>query len=371
MGVQAKKQVVQSSDAVKIVRDTLRRVDARLLEHGERVAYILLKMLSGSPKYNRQEVGACCILGIFHDIGAYKTDEIDQMIRFETMDVWNHSIYGYLFLKYLSPMKKQAEAILYHHYSYEKFKSLDSDSKDLALLIGLADRVDLVMKSGKEDALVIEMLATDSDKRFDPAHVRLFCEHNKEYDILGNLRSGAFRNEIAKYMENMVFTEVEINQYLCMLAYSVDFRSEYTVMHTIHTVSFSLEIATKMGCTRQELEKIYYGALLHDLGKISIPLEILEYPGKLSYQAMEIMKTHVVITEEIIKGIVDDEICQIAIRHHEKIDGSGYPKGLSGHGLTKSQRIVAVADIISALVGKRSYKEAFPKDKILQIIDQM
>lgn len=74
------------------------------------------------------------------------------------------------------------------------------------------------------------------------------------------------------------------------------------------------------------------------------------------------------ITDHVLKGIVDDDIREIAIRHHEKLDGSGYFRGLKGDELTRPQRIVAVADIISALYGKRSYKEAFAPDKIKAII---
>ena len=80
------------------------------------------------------------------------------------------------------------------------------------------------------------------------------------------------------------------------------------------------------------------------------------------------MKKHVEITDHVLKGIVDDDIREIAIRHHEKLDGSGYFRGLKGDELTRPQRIVAVADIISALYGKRSYKEAFAPDKIKAII---
>ena len=118
----------------------------------------------------------------------------------------------------------------------------------------------------------------------------------------------------------------------------------------------------------QEKYSMYYGALLHDIGKIAIPLSILESTGKLSDKEMDIMKKHVEITDHILKGVVDDEVREIAIRHHEKLDGSGYFRGLKADELTRPQRIVAVADILSALYGKRSYKEAFGIDKIKAII---
>jgi len=135
-------------------------------------------------------------------------------------------------------------------------------------------------------------------------------------------------------------------------------------------VGISVEIARLLNYSAEDKQRIYYGALLHDVGKIAIPLEILEYPGKLSPQAMKIMKTHVQISEDILRGAVADDVCEIAIRHHEKLDGLGYHRGLSAGELTEGQRIVAVADVLSALRQRRSYKEAFPKEKIIEVLKE-
>ena len=99
-----------------------------------------------------------------------------------------------------------------------------------------------------------------------------------------------------------------------MLAYSIDFRSEYTVTHTVTTVGISVEIARLLNYSAEDKQRIYYGALLHDVGKIAIPLEILEYPGKLSPQAMRIMRTHVELTGRILGQDVEEKIRKIALR---------------------------------------------------------
>ena len=99
-----------------------------------------------------------------------------------------------------------------------------------------------------------------------------------------------------------------------------------------------------------------------------IPLSILEAPRRLTDEEMRIMKAHVVITDKILRGIMDDRIVEVAARHHEKLDGTGYPRGLTGEELTPLQRATAVADILSALYGKRSYKDSFPPEKIKAIL---
>lgn len=361
--------VMNSRDAVMIVRNTLNLVDGRLVDHGERVAFLLHQMLLESKRYTELEKTKICILGIFHDIGAYKTDEIDKMVQFETEDALDHSIYGYLFLKYFTPMEEMAEAILYHHFAFDHYEKDDTRYKDIALMISLADRIDVYLQSvGKSfDFTLLEQ----KKGQFDPEHLALFRQAEQKHGILRRLMDGSYFSEVHALMQKLQFTAEEITQYLYMLVYSIDFRSAYTVTHTINTVAISAEIAKKFDYSKLERVKLYYGALLHDIGKIAIPLEILEFPGKLSYQAMAIMKTHVTITDEIIRGIINDEICDIAVRHHEKLDGSGYPYGLRGEKLTQSQRILAVADIISALSGRRSYKEAWPKERILAILKEM
>ena len=93
--------VINSKDVINILKRALNLIDKRLINHGERVSYIIYKMMEYENKYSQQEMLDYTISALFHDIGAYKTDEIDNMIKFETRNIWEHSIYGYLFFKYL------------------------------------------------------------------------------------------------------------------------------------------------------------------------------------------------------------------------------------------------------------------------------
>ena len=172
-------------------------------------------------------------------------------------------------------------------------------------------------------------------------------------------------------MEEVPFTEDEQKALLRMLTYVIDFRSSHTVTHTITTTVISEELAVRMLDSGNDIRDVICAAMLHDLGKIGIPVEILEFPGKLSPQAMRVMRTHVDLTGQILGTNVSARVRDIALRHHEKLDGSGYPRGLSAVSLDMPQRIVAVADIISALTGTRSYKDAFSKEKTVSILKDM
>lgn len=359
--------VISSKNVMHIVRKTLNLIDDRLINHGERVSYIIYKMLSYEGIYTRDKILQITITSMLHDIGAYKIEELDDMFRFETHNVWRHSVYGYLFLKYLSPLKEYADMILYHHLDYNKFMYIDSEYKQLAAFLNLADRIDVCINRFGEEALN-DFLLNEKENKISLSAKELFIRADKELHILDNIKNEAYLDELNRVFEEIVYTAKEKEMFLSMLIYSIDFRSEYTVMHTITTVSVADEIGRLMELNDSDLENLHYGALLHDIGKISTPVHILEAPRKLTEEEMDIMKNHVKMSEYILRDYIKEEILEIAVRHHEKIDGSGYYRNLKGEDLTRPQRILAVADMISALCGKRSYKDSFHKDKILSIL---
>jgi HD-GYP domain-containing protein (c-di-GMP phosphodiesterase class II) len=163
----------------------------------------------------------------------------------------------------------------------------------------------------------------------------------------------------------------DVSKYVKMIIFSIEFRSRQTVIHTVATTCIAGFLAGLAGADEDEIEEVKTGAMLHDIGKIGIPVHILANTGKLNDSDMEIMRTHVDITNRILDGNVHDAVRHIAVMHHEKLDGSGYPRQLSGHDIASFDQIVAVADIFSALCGTRSYKGAYPRERIVGILGDM
>ena len=135
--------------------------------------------------------------------------------------------------------------------------------------------------------------------------------------------------------------------------------------------NYSALLARKLGLNEVTVERILYAAPMHDVGKIGIPDQILLKPGRLNEDEWKVMKLHPEIGKTILEGgeggfIKLAEV--IAMTHHEKWDGTGYPKGLRGRDIPLAGRIVALADVFDALMSKRPYKEAFPLEKSLAII---
>ena len=358
--------VISSKNMYDILRKSFSILNPQLMHHSERTAYILYKMLLAEGRMNNQEMADYVLIALLHDIGTCKLEYIDHWAEYEKNDVWPHSIYGFLFLKYLSPLESKAEVVLYHHLDYNKHYVIKSQYIKIAEYLFMADKMDVVMSM--PGTLESDYLQKYRNIKFSAEALALFLKANAQYKVLDNLKQDDYLKELDELIASVNFSEEYKRKFLQMLVYIIDFRSEHTVIHTLATTIFAQELGEMMHLTAQEKYNLYYGALLHDIGKIAIPLSILEAPGRLTPKEMDIMKKHVEITDHILTGIVDDDVREIAIRHHEKIDGSGYFRGLKGEQLTKPQRIVAVADIISALYGKRSYKEAFDIDKIKEII---
>ena len=360
--------VVSRDQIIMLCARALRLYDARLVDHGERVAFIAWHIWEDLQDRDSIDLRSLLLLSIFHDIGAFKTDEIDQMLLFENTcaNVRNHSVYGYLFLKYFTPLADLSEAILYHHTPAEETKGIRY--RDYANLIYLADRIDIAIVLGKSPDELFEAV---NDRRFRREHLDALRKTLSRINFHEKLAGDRFRDPIFQKITSLGISSQEAVTYLRMLVYSIDFKSQYTVLHSLNTTTVSVFLARKLGLEAESVQKIYFGAMVHDLGKMAVPMEILEFPGRLNADQMKIMKSHARLTNELVSGLLPEEICHIAARHHEKLNGSGYPLGLTADQLTLDDRIVAVADIFSALVSRRSYKEPFDRQKTFAILQDM
>ncbi|CCH48894.1 HD domain-containing phosphohydrolase [Pseudodesulfovibrio piezophilus] len=163
-------------------------------------------------------------------------------------------------------------------------------------------------------------------------------------------------------------------QTIFRLSRTAEFKDEDTGAHIQRMSHYSAAIALEMGLSDTVAEHILYAAPLHDIGKIGIPDRILLKPGKLDPDEWEIMKRHTTIGARILEGDPSGILRLgevIALNHHERWDGKGYPRGLAGRKIPLAARIVSIADVFDALLSPRPYKEAFSVDKTLEIMAGM
>ncbi|OCC14473.1 response regulator [Dissulfuribacter thermophilus] len=155
------------------------------------------------------------------------------------------------------------------------------------------------------------------------------------------------------------------------MALTVETRDPYTAGHQRRVAKISRAIAEEMGLGNEKVEEIYTSAVIHDIGKISVPAEILVKPGRITEIEFSLIKTHCQVGYEIIKNIEFRwPIAEIVLQHHERLDGSGYPARLSGDDILLEARIIAVADVIEAMASHRPYRPALGIEKALEEISR-
>ncbi|HKM34714.1 MAG TPA: HD domain-containing phosphohydrolase [Lachnospiraceae bacterium] len=360
-------ELVSTRDIYNVIHRTLGFIDNKILTHGEITGYIFYNMLRATDNFSNTELAEYALIGLLHDIGMVKTGYQDDFVKCETSNVWAHSTYGYLFLKYLSPVENKAEIVLYHHLPYCMHSMIKSSHLKETECLTLADSMDVFMRM-EDNGMEKDYFVKQFNVKFSAAAIELFQTAQSKYHFMEKLKTNEYMEEMAALFDQEVFSEKQKKGFLGMLVYSIDFRSQQTVFHTMSTRAFALEIGRLIRVSPMDLQILYYGSLLHDIGKIAIPLSILEAPRKLNIEEMRIMKAHVVITDMILNGYLNNKIVKVAVRHHEKLDGTGYPAGLKGEELSQLERITAVADILSALYGKRSYKDSYEPEQIIEIL---
>ena len=168
---------------------------------------------------------------------------------------------------------------------------------------------------------------------------------------------------IRKKCEN---EELSLAQAVKSLSSITEMRDPCTADHQVRVAEIACEIASELGMPKKQIMIIKTAALVHDIGKAVLPTEILSKPGMLNGHEWSLVQTHVRASYDIIKTIDSSwPVAEIVLQHHERLNGSGYPRGLSGNRIAKEARILAVADVLEAMASDRPYRPAFPLEMAL------
>jgi putative nucleotidyltransferase with HDIG domain len=359
-------------------------VSPQMEDHHKRVAYIAYSISSemGLPEKDRYLI---LVAGLLHDCGAIHDDEKLRTFRFDFGDTMTerleHGVRGWQILSRIEDSRIPAEIIKYHHIYWNEGCALRNEGTDIPLgsyILHLADRIDVltdrtseVLQQRKD---ITETIRGGRGTMFMPDAVDAFLAiAEREYfwfDLITPYIGGILR-DLMKSSKTLADLDKMMSIAEVFTAI-IDSRSRFTAAHSAGVAECAVQLAAKMSFSKNDLKRMRIAGLLHDLGKLSIPLDILDKQGSLTYAEFNIMKKHTFYSYRIlnrIKGL--EKVNEWASFHHERLDGSGYPFKLSGRDLDIGARIMAVSDVFTALTEKRPYREAMSFGDALKIIYKM
>lgn len=348
--------------------------------HGKRVGCMALQCGRGLG-LSELELEDLFHAGLLHDCGVSSTymhcclvSELDwEGSKF-------HCIKGSELLSQFPPLAHLAPIVRYHHTHWEVLREAELPEKtmQLANLIYLVDRVDaLTAQHYERDLLLARQTVCDTVWRlrgsfFAPELVALFLDLSSNEAFWLSLETRHLMRFIYEREREFQPTPVsfpELRQLALLFARVVDAKSPFTMEHSLGTARLARFLAKQAGLTSKTCEKIEIAALLHDLGKLQVPDEILEKPGPLTREERAMIQRHSFETYQILRGITGlEDITLWAAYHHETPDGHGYPFHRHGAELTVEMRIIAVSDVFQALAQCRPYRKPLAPAEILTVL---
>jgi PAS domain S-box-containing protein len=191
-------------------------------------------------------------------------------------------------------------------------------------------------------------------------------------DVTDRIKTQAQLEQLlSERTEALAEAHKDFDSVVAIVSRIVEYRDPYTAGHQQRVAQLAFALATQLNLDDQQAERIRIAASVHDIGKIAIPAEILAKPGKLSVTEYELVKCHAEAAFEILNSVVFDcPLSEMVYQHHERLDGSGYPRGLRGDEIEIAARVLAVADVVEAMSSHRPYRPLIGTEAALAEITQ-
>ncbi|HCE2817444.1 TPA: HD domain-containing protein [Vibrio parahaemolyticus] len=356
--------------------------------HSHRVAYIAYQCAL-ALNWDLKKAEFCYFAGMIHDCGVSETQEhkmlLDELIP---QDPKAHCLRGYQTLKQCCLLSQFAVPVLYHHTHWDELQHLDLPEfeKDVAALLYLSDRLDFmraryVMNCHCDivtlhEELIAECVLANAGTLFNPvmceAMVKLIMTDGFWFAMESeNIETIGLNFKSIDWLQKQL-TIWDMNSLGLFLARIVDAKSPFTYQHSQKVAELSRYLAGKLGLDEHDQEMLFIAGLVHDIGKLKTPDEILHKEGALSKQEYTRIKRHTIDTQLALHKVFPNaKIAEWASNHHERLDGSGYPYHKTAEELDIPSRIIAVADVFQALSQDRPYRGRMSQTQIAEIMDDL
>jgi len=372
---------VNIRDAIFSLSDALDLVGITHIHHGKRVAYIASE-IGLCLGWNEKRLDRVYLASILHDFGVSRTQLHQRLIQFEWEKEPGHCESGAGMLASCPALAHLAPLILHHHTHWADLAetAISHEDRLLTNCIHLADRVDaLTQQSLAEEPDILlgrnatrELVSSKRDNWFYKQFVDAFLAVSRPaafwLSMEGARASGFAPNWLFHGHERKLSFE-DFRSLVGVFAQIVDAKSPFTKQHSEGVARLARYLGERLGLTERSCELLELAGLLHDIGKLRVPDQILDKNGPLTPVEFAQVQRHSFDAYEILKKVKGlEEVALWAAQHHERLDGSGYPYCAGPGALSIEARIIAIADIFQALAADRPYRKAMPLSEIIGVL---
>lgn len=367
-------------DLASCISDTIDLMSPEVSNHHLRVAYIAWS-LAGELGWPEERRGELLLAGLFHDVGGFSQRERVRLIDFEVHEPHDHARAGHRLLESFTPFRAMAEQVRFHHVSWAAGAGVEFDGcavPEASHLLHLADRAAVLLHAG-QPALqqargIRDKLRTLAPAWFMPEHVEAFCGlAARDFFWIDAVSPGlgAVLRRRAQ-MDSLHFDLDTLEQFAQILRRMIDFRSRFTATHSCGVAATGAALAGLAGFDARECRLMRLAGHLHDVGKLAIPQEILQKPSRLDEGEYDVMRSHVYHTYRILEPVAELELVRTwGALHQEYLDGTGYPFRFKEKDLPLGSRVMAVADVFTALTEDRPYRAGLPEKDAASILERL
>lgn len=369
--------------AVYSLSNALDLVGVTHIHHGKRVAYVATEC-GKQLGWQGQRLDDLFQAAILHDCGVSKTAVHARLAQFDWEQDHEHCQLGSSLLSSCFLLNHLSDVILHHHSHWSELEdlALPMQIKLSANCIHLAEQIDALSLDCLVDEsnlllsreIITDKILAQSGSQFCPELVTVFMEVAKSSVFWFALESGDTSDHTATWTAQTPIREIEfyeLKSLVHIFSHIVDAKSSYTKEHSDGVAHLARFLGERLELSEESCEMLELAGLLHDIGKLRVPSELLEKRGKLTAEEYAIVQKHSFDTYDILKNITGlEKITEWASQHHERIDGKGYPFQMENGAISLEARIVSVADVFQALAQNRPYRTALKADAILVILKE-
>lgn len=373
---------IHPASFIAALSSALELTSTGISRHHHRTA-IIARHFGSHLKMNQEESQVLIYAALLHDIGAAANWNEKHYIIHATdrFQIFNHAEHGYDILRVSRQLKALAEPVRHHHdwFSGQNPSGCSGQAIPLASrIIHLADRIEVLIDNSRHifaqrDAIMQEIMQTPG--QFDPDLLDVFAELGCRdifwLDIINQNQEKSLFNELS-FFGKYFFEMDDLILIAGIFAQIVDSASPYTASHSQNVARVAQHLALARAFCEEEAKQFYLAGLVHDLGKLAIPNAILNKPGPLTREEREIVKQHSYYSQRILEQVEGfATIARWIGTHHETLDGKGYPYRLDARSMELGSRILAVADVFSALIENRPYRNGMNPGAAMIILEDM